>query len=176
MLILRLSALIAALSGAALADEVTDWNRIMLDALLVPPAPGGPLAPRPAAIFQASVFDAVNGIERRFTPIHVTPAAPNGASQRAAAVQAAYASLVHLFPNQIVTFDQKRGESLAGIASGPAAEKSESIQRGLEWGQTVADAIWAWRSTDGFSNVQPPFLGGMNPGQWRPTPPAFAPG
>jgi hypothetical protein len=40
----------------------------------------------------------------------------------------------------------------------------------------VADAIWAWRSTDGFSNVQPPFLGGTNPGQWRPTPPAFAPG
>ena len=175
MLILRLSALIAAVSGIALADEVTDWNRIMLDALLVPPAPG-PLAPRPAAIFQGSVFNAVNGIERRFTPIHVTPAAPPGGPQRAAAVQAAYASLAHLFPSQIATFDQKRSASLAGIASGSAAENSESIQRGIEWWQTVADAIWAWRSTDGFSNVQPPFLGGMNPGQWRPTLPAFAPG
>lgn len=175
MRVLRLAVLIAAVGGMAMADEVTDWNRIMLDALLVPPAPGGPLAPRPAAIFQASVFDAVNGIERRFTPIHVTPAAPPGASQRAAAVQAAYASLVHLFPSQIATLDQKRSESLAGIASGAAAEHSESIQRGIEWGQTVADAIWEWRSTDGFSNALPPFLGGTNPGQWRPTPPAFAP-
>jgi hypothetical protein len=62
------------------------------------------------------------------------------------------------------------------MASGPAAENSQSIQRGIEWGQTVADTIWAWRSNDGFSNVQPPFTGGLAPGQWRPTPPASAPG
>jgi hypothetical protein len=49
---------------------------------------------RVAAIVQASVYDAVNGIERRYTPIHVAPAAPRGASRRAAAIQAAYASLV----------------------------------------------------------------------------------
>jgi PAP2 superfamily protein len=91
-------------------------------------------------------------------------------------VQAAYASLVHLFPGQTATFDQKRTISFIEISSGPAAENSESIQRGIEWGQTVADAIWAWRSTDGFSNVPPPYLGGLAPGQWRPTPPAFAPG
>ena len=60
-------------SGVAAADEVTDWNRITLDALLVPPAVAAPLAQRPAAIVQAAVFDAVNGIERRYTPIHVTP-------------------------------------------------------------------------------------------------------
>ena len=160
----------------ARADEVTDWNRIMLDAFLVPPAVAAPFAQRPAAIVQAAVFDAVNGIERRYNPIHVVPAAAPGASQRAAAVQAAYASLVHLFPSQTATFDQKRTNSLLAIASGPAAEHSESIQRGIEWGQAVADEIWAWRSTDGSSNAPPPFLGGNAPGQWRPTPPAFAPG
>jgi hypothetical protein len=165
------------LAGTARADEVTDWNRIMLDALMVPPTLPAPVVQRPAAIVQAAVFDAVNGIERRYSPIHVAPAAPAGASQRAAAVQAAYASLVRLFPGQIATFNQKRKDSLTAIASGPAAEHSQSIARGIEWGQTVADAIWAWRSTDGFSNVPPlPFLGGVNPGQWRPTPPAMAPG
>jgi hypothetical protein len=97
---MRFAVWIVAASGIAAADEVTDWNRIMLDALLVPPAVGAPLAQRPAAIVQAAVFDAVNGIERRYTPIHVKPAAPRGASRRAAAVQAAYASLVHLFPAQ----------------------------------------------------------------------------
>jgi len=158
-----------------MADEVTDWNRIMLNAFLVAPVPAAPLVPRSAAIVQASVFDAVNGIEGRFTPIHVTPAASPGASARAAAVQAAYASLVHLFPVQTSTFDQQRAVSLAHISSS-AAENNESIQRGIEWGQSVADAIWAWRSADGFSKVQPPFLGGLNPGEWRPTPPAMAPG
>jgi hypothetical protein len=39
----------------------------------------------------------------------------------------------------------------ARIASGEAAEHSESIARGIAWGQHVADEIWAWRSTDGFS-------------------------
>ena len=171
-----LATLVALASGIAAADEVTDWNRIMLDALLVAPAPAAPLAERPAAIVMAAVFDAVNGIERRYTPIHVSPDAPRGASQRAAAVQAAYASLVHLFPSQSAALDQKRTISLSDISSGAAAEHSESIERGIEWGQTVADAIWAWRSTDGFSNAPPPFLGGLAAGEWRPTPPAFAPG
>jgi len=31
-----------------------------------------------------------------------------------------------------------------------AAESSESVARGVAWGQTVADAIWTWRSNDGF--------------------------
>jgi hypothetical protein len=163
-------------SVTAHADEVTDWNRIMLDALLAPSAVAAPLAPRPAAIVQAAVFDAVNGIERRYAPIHVAPAARPGASERAAAIQAAYASLVHLFPSQTATFDQKRLISILNISSGPAAEHSESIERGIQWGQAVADAIWALRSTDGFANAPPPFPGGPAPGEWRPTPPSFAPG
>ena len=162
-------------AGAAVADEVTDWNEIMLDAFMGPPAVSPPLTARSAAIVAASVFDAVNGIERRYTPIHVSPAAPPGASERAAAVQAAYASLVRLFPARAAALDGMRTVSLSGIASS-AAEHNESIQRGIEWGQAVADAIWEWRSHDGFANVQPPFTGGLVPGQWRPTPPAFAPG
>ena len=168
--------LFAAAAFVASADEVTDWNKILLQALITPPAVAAPLAQRSAAIVQAAVFDAVNGIERSYTPIHVLPAAPPGASQRAAAVQAAYASLVRLFPSQTATFDQARTISMINISSGSAAENSESIERGVAWGQIVADAIWAWRSADGFSNVPPPYLGGSAPGQWRPTPPAFAPG
>src|SRR5882724_10172151 len=117
-----LATLVALASGMAAADEVTDWNRIMLDALLVAPAPAAPLAERPAAIVMAAVFDAVNGIERRYTPIHVSPDAPRGASKRAAAVQAAYASLVRLFPSQSETLDQKRTISLSDISSGAAVE------------------------------------------------------
>ena len=84
-------------AGTAQADEVTDWNVVMFQAAHV--AGTNPLVTtRVAAIVQASVFDAVNGIQRRYTPIHVTADAPRGASQRAAAIQAAYASLVLLYP------------------------------------------------------------------------------
>src|SRR5215218_9743569 len=65
----------------AAADVVTDWNQIALHAIKT--AATSPSAtPRVLAIVQASVFDAVNGIERRYTPYHVDFDAPPGASRR----------------------------------------------------------------------------------------------
>jgi hypothetical protein len=158
-------------SGVSVADEVTDWNRVMLLATLTAPVTPAPVTTRVAAIVQAAVFDAVNGIDGHYTAIHVQPAAPPGASKRAAAMQAAYATLVNLFPNQKLTFDLQRAASLAAIT-----DTNVAIQQGLSWGQNVADQIWAWRNQDGFANVLPPYLGGTQPGEWRPTPPAMAPG
>jgi len=160
---------------SGMADEVTDWNQVFLDAALTANTPPY-VAPRFAAIVESAVFDAVNGIERRFTPFHVAANGPPGASPRAAAVQAAYETLVSLYPNQKSTFDAKLVQSLAGIASASAAEHSMSIARGIEWGHTVAQSILAWRATDGANAQFPPFLGGTAPGEWRPTPPAFLPG
>jgi hypothetical protein len=167
---LLISSLPQVQAGAAGADEVTDWHEHMLVAL----TQGGgspPVTSRNAAHVSAAVFDAVNGIERRYTPIHVAAAAPRGASKRAAAVQAAYAILLAKFPAQADDLNAKRDASLAVIADG-----GQSKQRGVEWGQSVADAILAWRSTDGFTPAPPPYLGRDEPGKWRPTPPAFAPG
>ena len=156
---------------AAMADEITDWNHVMLTATLTAPVTPAPVTTRVAAIFESAVFDAVNGIDHRYTPIYVPAAAPPGASRRAAAVQAAYAMLVNLFPAQKATFDQQKAASLAAIT-----DTSDAVQAGLSWGQYVADQIWAWRSQDGFSNTLPPYMGATGPGQWRPTPPAMAPG
>jgi hypothetical protein len=156
------------------ADEIENWDAIMLEAARL--AGTAPFAvTRVAAIVQSAVYDAVNGIEGRYAPIHVTPAAEPGASQRAAVVLAAYTTLVSIYPSQKPTFDQDLVASLTSIASGSAAENSVSIARGATWGQTVANAILAWRSTDGFTPPPPPFLGGSAPGVWRPTPPAFQP-
>jgi hypothetical protein len=157
------------------ADVVTDWNRIAQQALLN--AGSSPVvSSRSMAIVQVSVFDAVNGIERRYAPVHVASDAPRGASRRAAAIQAAYASLLHLLPAQQAFLTEKRDASLAEIASVAADENSQSIARGIEWGQTVADEIFAWRSTDGITPAPPPFLGGMSAGEWRPTPPGLLSG
>jgi hypothetical protein len=174
---LAIAIVCASLSIAtARADEVTDWNQIMFQTALV--AKTIPLdMSRDAAIVQSAVFDAVNGITRRYTPIHVKPAAPWGASSRAAAVQAAYASLVKLHPAQQSTLDAQRAASLAAlVGKGHGHGRQEAIDDGVHWGQEVADSIWAWRSTDGYTPAPPPFLGGTNVGQWRPTPPGFLAG
>lgn len=162
------------LPSIARADDVTDWNQHMLRAGTVGSA--SPLVmSRVAAIVQASAFDAVNGIDRKYAPVHVPPAGPAGASRRAAAVEAAYTALVALFPSQKSTFDARLAVSLTAIASDPH-ETSAGIASGITWGQTAANGILTWRADDGFTPAPPPFLGGTAVGEWRPTPPAFAPG
>ena len=158
----------------ARADEVTDWNRVMLRAGLVAGTPPTTMT-RVAAMVQVAVFDAVNGIEPRYAPFRVDPAgAPAGASKRAAAVQAAYAMLTKLYGSgaavpsapQQATFDARRFVSLAEVAED---DSPSAIMSGIAWGQTVADEIAAWRATDGFSTTMP-FPDGVLPGEWRRTP------
>jgi hypothetical protein len=112
---------------------------------------------------------------RRYTPIHVQPDAPRGASRRAAVVQAAYTALVGLFPAQAAAFEADLETSLAGIAADKANENSQSIARGRDWGEQVALEILAWRAGDDLAQTVPPTTGNTDPGQWRPTLPAFAP-
>jgi hypothetical protein len=166
-----LAPLMVCVVQVCMADEIKDWTLVLIQATETAPVTPAPVTTRVAAIVEAAVFDAVNGIDRRYAPIFVTPAAPAGASQRAAAVQAAYVTLVDLYPAQKATFDQQRTTSLAQIT-----DNNLAVQQGLAWGQTVADQIWTWKSQDGFSDTVAPYLGGTNPGQWRPTPPAMAPG
>jgi len=169
-----LAALVVAVSlvTPAWADEVLDWNEMLFRAALI-----GATSPlntsRVAAIVQSAVFDAVNGIDRRYTPVHVPPAGPAGASREAAAAKAAYTALVQLYPAQKAVLDARLAVSLAelGTRQSPAA-----IDGGAAWGETVANAILAWRNTDGFTPAPPPFLGGTGVGVWRPTPPGFASG
>jgi hypothetical protein len=154
------------------SDEISNWNNIMFRAAQT--AGTSPLVmTRVAAIVQVAVFDAVNGIERRYTPLHVEPAAAPGASRRAAAVLAAYTTLLNVYPAQKPMLDQELTSSLASISSSAAAEHGSFISRGMAWGQTVAHAILTWRSTDGFTPPPPPFVGGKAAGEWRPTPPQF---
>jgi len=167
---------LAGLAGSASlhADEVSDWNQNLFTAIFTAKLQTL-VTTRATALVQSAVFDAANGVYKRYTPVHVPPAAPNGASARAAVVQAAYASLIKLFPTQKPTLDLQLAASLVNLADQDGTF-CQSVERGLDWGQYVADQIWAWRSTDGFTPNPPAFVGGTNIGQWRPTPPAFASG
>src|SRR5258707_11478163 len=167
-------------AAAATPDPVLEWigvmNTTVLTAGTAPNVTG-----RVVALVSASVFDAVNGIEPRFRPLHVRPDAPHHASQRAAAIQAAYVILMNLYgAQQGGALTSQHDASLAALAS---IEKPKSVAAGVAWGQSVADAIWTWRLADGFAPTPPPFFGvqsiagNLNSlGFWRPTPPANAPG
>ena len=138
-MIKKLSPMVAALGvfaalgvpAVASANVVTDWDRTMVAALETGPTPPPPAA-RVAAIVQSSVFDAVNGIARRYTPVHVPPAGPRDASQAAAAAGAAHEALVALFPAaaEQTVLDQQLADTVAQLST---SEDSRAIADGLAW-------------------------------------------
>jgi PAP2 superfamily protein len=158
--------------GTARAAEnsnvVIDWNRIMLTTFATAGVPAPP-GTRLGAIVQTAVFDAVNGIEGKYTYIHVAPAAPRGASPQAAAAGAAHTALVAMFPPQQATLDADLAASLAALNEDEDGSTT-AIAKGLAWGNSVATQILAWRTTDGFSTAFPAYVPGTSPGDWQPTP------
>jgi len=153
------------------ASEVLEWNQVFIDTLIATNTPNSS-SQRLGAIVHTAIFDAYNGIERRYTPIFVHDRAPHGASHRAAIIAAAHTALVGLFPSQQAALDASYAASLAALDD-DGEDCGDSRESGIKWGAWVAEAVLGWRATDGFSTSYPPFIGGPEVGQWRPTPPAF---
>ncbi len=152
---------------------IAQWNAAMIDALELAHTPPPP-AMRVGAIVQASVFDAVDGITRRYDRFHVQTAAPRRALPTAAAAGAAHEALSVLFPDQAASFDTLLATTLARLPD-DGQQDPEAIRQGVAWGAAVADAIIAWRTGDGFTSVPPPYQPTDTPGRWQPTPPLFGP-
>jgi hypothetical protein len=152
-------------------DQVLEWNQTFVDTLIATNTANSS-SQRLGAIFHTAIFDAYNGIERRYTPIFVHEEAPSGASRRAAVIAAAYTVLVGLFPARQPELAASYAASLAAL-SDDGEDGGQSRERGIAWGIQVAQAVLAWRATDGFLGTYPPFIGGTAVGQWRPTPPSF---
>jgi PAP2 superfamily len=159
--------LVSSIGIPANADVVTDWNNAALDAIRTGNTPP-PIASRALAILHTSIYDAVNGIDRRHEAYLVPSAVPASASREAAASAAAHGALVNLFPASTSSFDALHTAILATIPNGPHKTA------GIVWGEFVANQILAARANDGSSAVVPP-PGGSGPGVWIPTPPAFLP-
>jgi hypothetical protein len=159
---------LASARGTGNTNVAIKWNAIMLGTFATANVPP-PTGTRLGAIVQAAVFDAVNGIETRYTPIHVAPAAPDGASPQAAAVGASYTAQVLLFPSQKAALNADLAASVAALSDGEGGSHA-SVANGLAWGNTVANQIVAWRSTDGFNASPPTYVFGTAPGDWQVTP------
>jgi hypothetical protein len=165
--IAALAILLATPAGVS-ADAVADWNAIAVQATVTGARPG-PTGLLDIAMVQAAVYDAVQAIERRYEPYYAEIKGASG-SPVAAAAKAAHDVLVNRFPAQAASLDTIYQQYLSD--RGLAANNP-----GVEVGATAAAGIIRLRACDGSFPVPepPPFIGGTDPGAWRPTPPAFLP-
>jgi hypothetical protein len=126
----------------ARADIVTTWNEKAVEIL---PKMGkqGPYNLRGLAMMHAAMFDAVNAIERRYSPFKVDMTAPQGASAEAAAAAAARRILLELVPQQREEIDAVFRATVAGIP------ESDAKSRGAALGEDVAVKIALLRADDG---------------------------
>jgi PAP2 superfamily len=128
------------------ADAVTEWNEKAIaasaQAKQLPAA-----ASRTVAIVHTAMFDAINSIERRYSPYKFQVAAPSGSSAEAAGVSAAHAVLLKLFPEQKADLDAAFNASVAKIPDGTGKTGGISV------GEEVASKILALRASDGADAV-----------------------
>ena len=127
---------------------------------------------RNAAMVQAAVFDAVNGIDHgthRSMSMRQDLRAlrvEQRRSRRPTRFSRSSTEVVQRLPTRPnrPTWTAPK-VSLEDIA---AHESGTSINSSITWGQFVADAIWTWRSTDGFTITGPAPEGSLV-GEWRRT-------
>jgi hypothetical protein len=155
--------LLAAMTGGARADIVTDWNVTALQLTQAVDAPGG-VQSRALTMIHVAMSDAINTVQNRYTRLVVTePLAPN-VSAEAAAASAARTILVQLFPKHKEMIEQAYTASVKTIPDGPAKTQ------GVALGERAANAVIADRATDGAS-VPDTYRPITSPGVWVPTAP-----
>ena len=144
------------------ADIVFEWNQILQDTV---PSPQNPLTPRFFAMTHIAMFDAINALEREFTPYHVRIRHDGGGSPVAAAAQAAHDVLVVINPGATAVYDAALARQLGENPSG-------FVRRGAALGARVAAEVLAWRKNDGWVvSPFPAYSEPLLPGLWQPTPP-----
>ncbi|MFJ9006983.1 vanadium-dependent haloperoxidase [Streptomyces canus] len=132
-------------------------------------------ARRPAAeqflwygFVDAAVYNAVVGIEGRYTEYKWHERGPRKASAEAAAAAAAHKVLLTYFPASKARLDTAYTVSLANIPDGKAEKQ------GVRFGERAADRIIELRRNDG-RGAPVTYDKAPAPGIWRPTAPANAP-
>jgi hypothetical protein len=145
----------------AKADVIMDWNA-KADAIGIEKQLVNSANSRAQAMLHVAMFEAVNAIDRRYTPYKLNLAAEHGTSREAAAASAAHDVLVALYPDQKADLDAALATSLSAITDGDGKSK------GVELGRKAAAEIIALRANDG-SNTQESYRPQTSPGVYVPT-------
>jgi hypothetical protein len=117
---------------------------------------------RAQAMLHVAMFEAVNAIDKRYTPYRLNLTADRGTSREAAAAAAAHDVLVALYPDQKGDLDATLMTSLSAIAEG------ETKTKGIELGKKAAAEIIALRTNDG-SGAPESYRPQTSPGAYVPT-------
>lgn len=149
------------------SDVIIQWNNVSLNAIKTAQYTSVK-ASRVLAMVHAAMFDSINNIDQTCSTYYVNTVVPQDISREAAAASAAYRVLVSLFPAQTAAFDTALAESLAGIPDG--SRKTN----GIALGDYIGNEFVIWRSSD-HSDDMIGYIPGSDPGDWQPTPPAYAP-
>ena len=150
-------------------QSVVDWNRRLVTILGTPGAQQPTVHPtRSLAMLQAAEYDAVVSITHAAPPYRSTVPAPADARPDAAADQAAHDVLAALYPAQRADLDTQLTNELAALP------KSQHTQDGVRVGAAAAKQIIDLRAADGSTAATSLFKPGVQPGDYRPTPPKFA--
>ncbi len=159
--------LVSLLSSPLQANEVLDWNELMLDAIRSDNS-GPTLSTRNLAILHLSIYDAVVAIDRGHQPYRVSVDAQGEASPVAAVAAAGHEVMLALYP----PFAGRTGSLFADqLAKLP---QDASTTNGLALGREVARRLLESREDDGAS-TQVTYIPSAEPGQWRRTPPFYRP-
>ena len=147
----------------AFGNPVLEWNQIFIDTLIATSTPNSS-SQRLGAIVHTAIFDALNGIDRRYAPLFVHGRAHPGISRRGAVIAAAYTALAGLFPSQQPALDASYASSLAALTErcGTATARVDDRADAREASSAVANGGPRW--------LRPCSPGGRPTGSARPTP------
>ncbi len=160
-------------ASAVHADEVTDWNSMLMVATRAQSgndAGPGPIS-RAGAILHASIYDAVNSIDRSHAAANFLYSPAAGTDKRAAAAAAGYTALSQLYgsnPALQAQFDTLYQAQMNAIAPGAGRDA------GVALGQTAATDTFSLRAADGH-DVPGTYTEQPGPGNWRSNYQPFVP-
>lgn len=150
----KLTVVIALLIGiivltpsSARADLVTEWNTRACD-LLATTTFDTPTANRTLAIMHTAIYEAVNGITKKYPAGDVKLNASRGASIDAAIATASRAVLVKLVPSKAFDVETAFLKAMKAIPDGTSKTEGSSV------GERAAAAVLATRMEDGAATVE----------------------
>ncbi|WAZ24113.1 vanadium-dependent haloperoxidase [Streptomyces cinnabarinus] len=150
------------------SEVITDWSRTAVEVVSVD-------ARKPTvepfiwyAFVSAAVYNAVVGIEGRYTPYKWDVRGPRHASSEAAAAAAARRVLLTYFPASESRIEAAYSASLAKVPEGRARDA------GVAFGERAAEHLVELREGDG-RDAPLTYERSPGPGVWRPELPGYRP-
>ena len=170
------------------SDVAVSWLNIQLTMFKTPrPAGTGSQATDRAQAYSGiALYEAVmpgmpgyQTLTGQLTDFPTMPSTePGKAYHWAASANAALAEISRLLFNTTAQVNKDAMNNLENTLQTSYADEADAatIERSIAFGKEVATRVFAWSVTDGFANINPPYIPPVGVGLWVPTapPPAAA--